>query len=108
MAVNCGAITETLLEGELFGYVQGRVQGAERSQIGFSKRLRRTLLLDEIGELRGAAGHVAAPTPGALRAPVVGTREIPWISAWCPHQPHLEEEVRAARFREDLYYRSTL
>ena len=67
IAVNCGALPDTLLESELFGYRAGAFTGATRDKPGrFALARGGTIFLDEIGEVRsGAAG---APVAGATGA----------------------------------------
>jgi transcriptional regulator with GAF, ATPase, and Fis domain/pSer/pThr/pTyr-binding forkhead associated (FHA) protein len=107
-AVNCGALTESLLESELFGYVKGAFTGAERDKRGLVRTADGgTLFLDEIGDVTPALqvkllrvleeGEV---TPVGANLPV--KVDIRIIAA--THRD-LEEEVEAGRFREDLYYR---
>jgi two-component system response regulator PilR (NtrC family) len=108
VAVNCGAIPETLMESEFFGYRKGAFTGADSDRDGFFQAASGgTLFLDEVAEL---------PVPmqvKLLRAiqekkvrKVGSTQEEPAdvriISA--THQT-LSERVEAGRFRQDLYYR---
>ncbi|MCA9524472.1 MAG: sigma 54-interacting transcriptional regulator, partial [Myxococcales bacterium] len=107
-AVNCGALTETLLESELFGHVRGAFTGAIGEKKGlFAIADRGTLFLDEIGEISPAvqvrllrAIQEGEITPvGATRPVRVNVRLI------CATNRRLEEEVSSGRFRQDLYYR---
>jgi two-component system response regulator FlrC len=108
VAVNCAAIPESMLEGLLFGYERGAFTGAHAAHAGkFEQAQRGTLLLDEISEL-----------PLGLQAKllrVLQEREVDRIGGRLPvpldvrviatSNRELAEEVRAGRFREDLYYR---
>ncbi len=108
VTVNCGAIPENLLESELFGHVRGSFTGAVANKLGlFEAADGGTLFLDEIGEL---------PLPlqvKVLRAiqdrtfrRVGGTTDVRVdLRIICATNRRLDEEVRAGRFREDLFYR---
>ncbi len=108
VSLNCAAIPENLLESELFGHEKGAFTGAVARRIGkFEEANGGTLLLDEISEmdLRLQAK--------LLRA--IQEREIDRVGGSSPvkidirliatSNRNLEDEVRAKRFREDLYYR---
>lgn len=109
VAVNCAALPESLIESELFGHVPGAFTGARaRGHAGLIREASGgTLFLDEIGDmplalqgrlLRVLAEREVLPVGGARPVPV----DIRVISA--SHRD-LMAEVRAGRFREDLYYR---
>ncbi len=108
VAVNCGAITETLMEAELFGHEKGAFTGAIKERRGcFEQASGGTLFLDEIGDM---------PLPmqvKLLRAiqersvvRVGGERTIPVdIRLICASNQNLKTMVETGCFREDLYYR---
>ncbi|HEX6625738.1 MAG TPA: sigma-54 dependent transcriptional regulator [Pyrinomonadaceae bacterium] len=108
VAINCGALPETLLESELFGHVKGAFTGAVASKPGLFRAAEGgTVFLDEIGEvtpamqvrlLRAVQEHEV--TPLGASTPVQFDARI--ISAT---NRDLEREVAATRFREDLFYR---
>jgi two-component system, NtrC family, response regulator GlrR len=108
VAINCGAIPENLLESELFGHKKGSFTDAKTDRKGYFEQCSHgTLLLDEIGEmplslqvklLRVLQEKEVYPV-GASQAVVVNTRVLASTNR-C-----LEDEVRAGRFREDLFYR---
>jgi two-component system nitrogen regulation response regulator GlnG len=108
VAVNCAAIPENLLESELFGHEKGAFTGAIGRRIGrFERASGGTLFLDEIGDMS------LALQAKILRA--LQEREIERVGGTGPvsvdvrliaatHRD-LDQDVRAGRFREDLYYR---
>jgi len=108
VAVDCGAIPETLVESELFGHERGAFTGAQARREGhFQLAKGGTLFLDEIGNvplatqaklLRALEQREVNPL-GAARAVTVDARIIAATNS------ELEESVKAGRFRADLYYR---
>ena len=108
VAVNCGALTESLMEAELFGYVKGAFTGAVRDKKGvFEQADGGTLFLDEIGEmsplmqvkLLRAIQDRTIMRVGAERPIAVSLNLI------CATHQDLRRMVEEGRFREDLYYR---
>ena len=108
VAVNCGAIPENLLEAEFFGAKKGSYTGAQSDREGYFQAARGgTLFLDEIGDLplpmqskllRAIQERIVRP----LGSTVEDTVDVRIISA--THKD-LSAEVRAGKFRQDLYYR---
>jgi PAS domain S-box-containing protein len=108
VAVNCGALPDTLLESELFGYKAGAFTGATRDKPGrFAMAKGGTLFLDEIGEvspalqvrlLRVLQERTYEPL-GATRSETTDARII------VATNKDLAEQTRKGAFREDLYYR---
>src|SRR5437588_731854 len=108
VAVDCGAIPDTLIESELFGYEKGAFTGAhQRKEVQFQLAAGGTLFLDEIVNLplptqakllRALQERQVQPLGGRqpvrLAARIVAASNVP-----------LELEVRAGRFRQDVYYR---
>ena len=108
IAINCSAIVDTLLESELFGHEKGAFTGAMQAKAGkFELAEDGSIFLDEIGEL---SSNLQAKLLRVLQEREVervgGVRRIP-IKARILAATHrdLAEEVRANRFREDLYQR---
>ncbi|MGE4536730.1 MAG: sigma-54-dependent transcriptional regulator [Desulfovibrio sp.] len=108
VAVNCAALSESLLESELFGHEKGAFTGAERRREGrFLAANKGSIFLDEIGE-------IAQPIQAKLLR-VIQEREIQRVGGDKPvgvdvrilaaTNRDLKKEVEEGRFREDLYYR---
>ncbi|MFP4192108.1 MAG: sigma-54 interaction domain-containing protein [Candidatus Hydrogenedentota bacterium] len=108
VAINCAALPDTLLESELFGHKAGAFTDAKRDKPGrFAQANGGTIFLDEIGDispamqvrlLRVLQERVVEPLGGVKPVPV----DVRVIAAT---NKNLAEEVRAGRFRDDLYYR---
>jgi len=105
---NCSAITESLLESELFGYMRGAFTGADQDRKGlFEAAEGGTLFLDEIGEMAvsSQAKLLRVLQEHAIR-PVGGLSEIPVnVRVVAATNRNLAEEIQRGRFRQDLFYR---
>src|SRR5579864_3476936 len=108
VGVNCAAFTETLLESELFGHEKGAFTGADRQRQGlFEAAHEGTLFLDEAGEMSLAAQAklLRVLTDGELlRVGSSRPRRVDVRVLVATHR-NLEQRVKDALFREDLYYR---
>ncbi len=108
LAINCGALPESLLESELFGHMKGSFTGATSDKRGLFRSVAGgTLFLDEVGDmplslqvklLRAIQEHEVTP---------VGSSFAERFDARIVAATHrvLEDEVKTGRFREDLFYR---
>jgi Nif-specific regulatory protein len=108
VAVNCAAITETLLESELFGHEKGAFTDAHESRAGkFELASGGTLFLDEIGDLSLAGqSKLLRVLEDKTIVRVGGSRPIHTdVRVLAATNQNLAELVRAKRFREDLYFR---
>lgn len=106
--VNCAAIPETLLESELFGHERGAFTGATAQRIGrFEQAAGGTIFLDEIGEMSPKLQAKLLRVTQDGRFQRLGSNAEIHTDAriLAASNRNLEEEVKAGRFREDLYYR---
>ena len=106
--VNCAALPETLLESELFGHEKGAFTGAQARRKGrFELADRGTLFLDEIGEMSPATQAKILRVLQEKEFETVGGTKTISVDVRIIAATHkkLEVEVKAGRFREDLFYR---
>lgn len=108
VAVNCGAIPETLLESELFGHMKGAFTGAIQSRIGrFAAAHQGSIFLDEIGEMSPRLQVKLLRVIQERRLEPVGSTKSQEVDVRIIVATHrnIDEMVKKGEFREDLYYR---
>jgi transcriptional regulator with PAS, ATPase and Fis domain len=107
--VNCGALPDTLLESELFGYRTGAFTGAIKDKPGrFALAKGGTILLDEIGEISPALQvRLLRVLQERRYEPLGATKsEVADVRVIAATNCDLAEQVSLGAFREDLYYRT--
>jgi two-component system, NtrC family, response regulator PilR len=108
IAINCAAVTETLLESELFGHERGAFTGADRARAGlFEAAHEGTVFLDEVAEMSPAAQAklLRVLADGEIqRVGSSATRRVD-VRVLAPTHRNLDERVKSGAFRQDLYYR---
>ncbi|MBQ0039689.1 MAG: sigma-54-dependent Fis family transcriptional regulator [Treponema sp.] len=106
--VHCAALSETLLESELFGHEKGAFTGADHMQKGrFERAHGSTIFLDEIGEINQSVQIKILRVLAERSFERVGGEQTINVDVRvvAATNKNLEEEIKAGRFREDLYYR---
>ena len=106
--VNCAAIPEELIESELFGHEKGSFTGAVRKQTGkFVAADGGTIFLDEVGDMSARTQAKVLRVLESGDVEPVGADRVARVNVRVVAATHrdLEAEIRAGRFREDLYYR---
>jgi DNA-binding NtrC family response regulator len=108
LPINCGALPETLLESELFGYKRGAFTGAMHDKVGLLKAADKgTVFFDEIGEMPLALQVKLLRSLQERECYPLGSNDpIAFdVRVLCATNRDLEAEVKAGRFREELLYR---
>jgi transcriptional regulator with PAS, ATPase and Fis domain len=108
VAVNCAALPETLIESELFGYERGAFTGAAQQKKGkFELASSGTLFLDEIGDMNPVTqAKVLRALENRTIERLGGTQPIPVdVRVISATHRNLPAEIRAGKFRDDLFYR---
>ena len=107
-AVNCGALTETLLETELFGHVRGSFTGATENKRGiFEEANGGTVFLDEVSEMSPALQVKVLRTLEEQEVRRIGSNQVVKVDVRIigASNRNLAERVEEGKFRQDLYYR---
>ncbi|MFT5260956.1 MAG: DNA-binding NtrC family response regulator, partial [Gammaproteobacteria bacterium] len=106
--INCGGVSESLMESELFGHTKGSFTGAQQAREGlFTYADKGTLFLDEIGEMPlPMQVHLLRVLEEKVIRPVGSNRETPIdVRIIVATNRNLSKEVEKGQFREDLFYR---
>ncbi len=108
IAINCAAVTETLLESELFGHERGAFTGADKATGGlFEAAHGGTLFLDEVAETSAAAQAklLRVLASGEIQRVGATTARTVDVRVLAATHRNLQERIQNGLFREDLYYR---
>lgn len=108
IAINCAAVTETLLESELFGHERGAFTGADKTRSGlFEAAHQGTIFLDEVAEMSAAAQAKLLRVLASGEIQRVGSSATRTVDVRVLAATHreLRDRIQDGLFREDLYYR---